>query len=81
MNNIKNRKVIIVINDENTPHPNFHKVLKGKKVKELIKNKKSKNQIIDQIAAKGNLFKQGKLTRIQRQVNSGIPTYFYRLST
>ncbi len=39
----KNRKVIIVINDENTPHPNFHKVLKGKKVKELIKNKKPKN--------------------------------------
>ena len=51
----KNRKVIRVINDENTPPPNVHKVPKGKSVKELIKLKKPKNWIIDQIAAKGNL--------------------------
>ena len=51
-----NRKVIRVINDKNTPPPNVHKVPKGKNVKELIKNKKPKNWIIDQIAAKGYLF-------------------------
>ena len=28
-----------------------------------------------------NLFKQGKLKRIQRQFNSGRPTYFYGHST
>ena len=50
-----NRRVIRVINDENTPPPNVHKVPKGKNVKDLIKNKKPKNWIIDQIAAKGNL--------------------------
>ena len=38
-----------------TPPPNVHKVPKGKNVKELIKNKKPKNWIIDQIGAKGNL--------------------------
>ena len=31
-----NRRVIRVFNDENTPHPNVHKVPKGKKVKELL---------------------------------------------
>ena len=40
---------------ETTPPPDVHKVPKGKKVKELIKSKKPKNWIIDQIAAKGNL--------------------------
>ena len=40
-----NWKVIRVINDENTPPPNVHKVPKGKNVKDLIKNKKPKNWI------------------------------------
>ena len=38
-----------------TPPPYVHKVPQGKNVKELIKDKKPKNWIIDQIAAKGNL--------------------------
>ena len=72
-----NRRAIKVINQENTPpldvhkvpeekgykeqnqvftpHPDVHKVPKGKNVKELIKSKKPKDWIIDQIGAKGNL--------------------------
>ena len=50
-----NRKVIRVIDDHNTPPLDVHKVTKGKSVKELIKRKKPRNWIIDQIGAKGNL--------------------------
>mgnify|MGYP006243999449 FL=1 len=72
-----NRRAIKVINQENTPpldvhkvpeekgykeqnqvftpHPDVHKVPKGKNVKELIKSKKPKDWIIDQIASNGSL--------------------------
>ena len=66
-----NRKVIRVINDKNTPPPNVHKVPKGKNVKELIKNKKSKNWIIDQIATKGYLF------LLAGESGSGITSLFF----
>ena len=50
-----NKRTFTFTKGESTPPPDVQKVPKGKSVKELIKLKKPKNWIIDQIGAKGNL--------------------------
>ena len=50
-----NKRTFTFTKGESTSPPDVHKVPKGKSVKELIKRKKPRNWIIDQIGAKGNL--------------------------